>query len=410
MYRRASIRAILGLLLAVVLTTGTAFAQDEAPESIKIGYAISKSGPFVGGASVTTLPNYQLWVHDVNERGGILLSEYGVRVPIEVIEYDDRSSSEEAIQAVQRLINQDEVDFILPPWGTGMNLAVAPLLNRAGYPHLAVTSVTDRAPELAQRWNNAFFFLGTSTQGSEALVDMLSAMRERGEVGSKVAMVAASDEFGIELSNAARDSFGAADFELVYDRSYPGGTQDFQSIVGEVARLEPDIFVAFSYPPETLAITDAAMVLDFNPTVYYTAVGTAFPLFVNRFGDAAEGVMGIGGWDANSPLIQEYRDHHIDVIGAAPDRWASPNTYASLQVLEQAIERVGRIDRAAVIEEIATGTFDTVLGEVTLQDGLLTKLWWVGQWQGGEFVALAPIEREGIGEAIVPKPEWPEAE
>lgn len=403
-------KTILGLLLAAALVAGSAFAQDEAPDSIKVGYAISKSGPFVGGASVTTLPNYQLWVHDVNERGGIYLSEYDVSVPIEVIEYDDRSSSEEAIQAIQRLINQDEVDFILPPWGTGLNLAVAPLLNRAGYPHLAVTSVTDKAPELAQRWNNAFFFLGTSTQGSEALVEMLTAMRERGEVGSNVAMVAASDEFGIELSNAARDSFDEAGFELVYDRSYPGGTQDFQSIVGEVARLQPDIFVAFSYPPETLAITEAARILDFNPTVYYTAVGTAFPLFVDRFGEAAEGVMGIGGWDANSPAIQEYRDHHLEVLGAGPDRWASPNTYASLQILEQAIERVGRIDRAAVIEEIDTGTFDTILGEVTLEDGLLTKLWWVGQWQDGEFVALAPIDREGTGEAIVPKPVWPEAE
>ena len=40
-----------------------------------------------------------------------------------------------------------------------------------------------------------------------------------------------------------------------------------------------DTFVAFSYPPDTIAITDAAKVLNYNPKVFYTGVGTAFPLF-----------------------------------------------------------------------------------------------------------------------------------
>lgn len=397
---------LLAASLAAAAVLGGATAQ-EAPESIRIGYAISKTGPNVGGAAVTTLPNYELWVHEVNEQGGIYLSEYDTRVPLEVIEYDDRSSSEEAIRAVERLINQDEVDFILPPWGTGLNLAVGPLLNREGFPHLAATSVTDRAPELAERWDNAFFFLGTSTQGSESLVELLSEIRDAGDVGSTVAMIAASDEFGIELSNAARASFDEGDFELVYDRSYPAGTQDFESIIADVDRLDPDIFIAFSYPPETLAITEAAQVQGFNPTIYYTAVGTAFPLFVDRFGDSAEGVMGIGGWDAGSSRIQDYLERHAAVTGEEPDRWASSNTYVTLEILEQAIERVGDIDRAAVIEEIRSGTFDTIVGEVTLEDGLLTNLWWVGQWQDGDFVALAPLERDGTFEPVVPKPEWP---
>ena len=57
---------------AALLVGGTAAAQ--APQSIKIGWAISKTGPYAGGASITTLPNYQLWVKDVNEAGGIMLA------------------------------------------------------------------------------------------------------------------------------------------------------------------------------------------------------------------------------------------------------------------------------------------------------------------------------------------------
>ena len=100
------------------------------------------------GAGVTTLPNYQVWVKDVNDAGGINVG--GKKLKIEVIEYDDRSNSEEMIKAVERLATQDKVDFILPPWSTGMNLAAAPMFNKYGYPHLAVTANTNRAPEMVE--------------------------------------------------------------------------------------------------------------------------------------------------------------------------------------------------------------------------------------------------------------------
>jgi hypothetical protein len=58
------------------LVTG---AAAQAQDSVKIGYAISKTGPNTGGASITTLPNYQLWVKEVNAAGGIMLG--GKRVP-----------------------------------------------------------------------------------------------------------------------------------------------------------------------------------------------------------------------------------------------------------------------------------------------------------------------------------------
>jgi branched-chain amino acid transport system substrate-binding protein len=162
------------LAAASCLAAGTA---AQAQDSIKIGYAISKTGPNTGGASITTLPNYQLWVKEVNAAGGIMLN--GKRVPIEVVEYDDRSNSEEAVKAVERLATQDKVDFILPPWSTGLNLAVAPVMNRLGYPHLAVTTNTDRAPELAKRWPNASFWLGLPSDISTSFVDVLNKMKAK---------------------------------------------------------------------------------------------------------------------------------------------------------------------------------------------------------------------------------------
>ena len=101
-------------------------------------------------------------------KGGLKVGDK--RLPIEVIEYDDRSNSEEAVRAVERLITQDKVDLLFPPWGTGLNLAVGPVFNKYGYPQLTFSAVTDRAPELAKRWPNSFWLLGTSKQYVDALV------------------------------------------------------------------------------------------------------------------------------------------------------------------------------------------------------------------------------------------------
>ena len=81
-------------------------------------------------------------------------------------------------------------------------------------------------------------------------------------------------------------------------------------------------------------------------------------------------------------------------------------TWASLQVLQQAIERVGKLDRAAVAQEIKSGSFDTVLGSLNLENQLFRNLWWVGQWQNGEFYGVAPADKKGAKAAVIPKPAW----
>ena len=400
--RRTLLRITGMTVMAAAMWTTTSPAQ--AQDKLRIGYAISKTGPYAGGASITTLPNYELWVKDVNAAGGIRLGDK--RVPIEVVEYDDRSSSEEAVKAIERLANQDKVDFILPPWSTGLNLAVGPTLNRLGYPHLAVTSVTDKAPELAKRWPNATFWLGTSAQISEALADLMAKLKSENKIGAKVTLVSIADQFGIELSGAAREAFKKHGFMLTYDKTYPMGSQDLQPLLKEAIASSPDAFVAFSYPPDTIALTEQAQLLKFNPKIFYVGVGTAFPLYKGKFGASSDGVMGIGGWNADSPQLKDYLARHKAATGKEPDRWASSITYASLQVLQQAIEKVGKVDRAAVAKEIRSGTFDTILGKIKLKDGLLQEVWSVGQWQNGEFYALAPTSLPGAHAPVVPKPQW----
>ena len=113
-------------LSAVALSFGLMLGTAHAQDKIRIGWALSKTGPNAGGTATTQTPNYQLWVKEINAAGGIMLKSAGKRVPIEVVEYDDRSNSEEAVRAIERLITQDKVDFVLPPWGTALTSRSGP--------------------------------------------------------------------------------------------------------------------------------------------------------------------------------------------------------------------------------------------------------------------------------------------
>lgn len=166
--------AFTRLTLVTVLTIAAlAAATSHAQDKIRFGLAISKTGQNTPGAQGTVTPNYRLWISELQAAGGITIKKTGKKVPIELIEYDDRSQSEEVIRLTERLINEDKVDFVLAPWGTAFNLAVAPLLSRAGYPHLAVTFTVEDLPKFIKRWPNLFGFTALPSEYAEGLVEVL---------------------------------------------------------------------------------------------------------------------------------------------------------------------------------------------------------------------------------------------
>ena len=230
-------------------------------------------------------------------------------------------------------------------------------------------------------------------------------MKDDGKIGNRVAMVNVADAFGIELANAARPVFKKAGFEIVYDKSYPLGTQDLSPVIRGAKAANPDAFVAWSYPPDTFGLTAQAKVQGLNTKAFYTAVATAFPAYVGKFGASAEGVLGAGGVDPDTPEMKAYIAAHKKVNGKLPDFWASAMVYATYQVLEQAIEGVGSVDREAVTEYIKKNKFKTVLGELDLSSQVSNTFWTVGQWQGGKFYGVKSENMPGA-RPIKEKPAW----
>jgi len=392
--------------LTAAFTAAAALAAD-APKSIRVGYAISLSGVNAQGAAVTTLPGYKLWVHDVNEKGGIMVKEFGKRIPIEVTEYDDTSNAETVVRLTERLMSQDKVDFVLPPWSTGFNIAVAPVYARYGYPQLAVTANANDEADLVKQMPTLFFFLNQPANFGAALVEVLNKLKADSKINNKIVLMSVGDQFGAEASSGVAPVLKQAGFDIVVQKSYPLGAADLTNEIKEAKASGADSFIAYSYPPDTFMLTGTAITQGYNPKVFYTAVGTAFAEYGGNFKDKVQGVLGIGGWNPALPGAEDFVKRQTAVTGHAPDGWASPVTYASLQILEQAIEKAGTLNRKKVLDTIANaGPWPTIVGPVDLKDHVRGRQWGVGQWQNGQFVGVSPSDLAGAKPVVFPKPGW----
>lgn len=402
--RNVSATAVAAFAL---MTAWPALAAD-APSSIRIGYAISLSGVNAQGTAVTTLPGYELRVKDVNDAGGIFVKEFNKKIPVEVVaKYDDTSNAETLLRLEEKLMSQDKVDFVLPPWSTGFNLAVAPIFAKYDYPELAVTANSNDEEALVKQFPTLFFFLNRPPHFGGALIEILNKYKKEGKLNNKVVLLSVGDQFGAEFSAGVGAGLKASGYDIVLQKSYPLGAADLTNEIKEAKASGADTFISGSYPPDTFMLAATAMTQGYNPKIYYTAVGTAFAEFGGAYKDKANGVLGIGGWDPNLPGAQDYFKRQTEVTKHAPDGWASPVTYASLQILQQAIEKAGTLDRKKVTDMIANGgPWNTIVGPVDLKTHIREHQWGVGQWQKGQFVGVSPASMPGAQPVIFPKPAW----
>ncbi|MFO6421041.1 amino acid ABC transporter substrate-binding protein [Hylemonella sp. W303a] len=364
---------------------------------VRIGYTMARTGPWTGGAQTSQEPNYLLWAEQQNAAGG--LDVKGVRRKIELISSDDQSNVETVVRTYEKLMGSDKVDLVLPPWGSGANFAVAPLANRYGYPFLAPTALSKKLVDLKLPY--FFLLLQQPAPMIGALVDLLKAQ------GVKTAAVIYVDDlFGLENYAALKEAVKGSGIRLVEEKSYPGSTQDLSPVLRSIKDKNPDAFIGFSYPPDTILASKQSKEVGFNPKFYYASVGTAFPLYTKVMTVAgAEGVMGMGSWNAkSSPGAKAYFDAHVASQKKEPDRWASGAAWAGLEILTNAVKSVG-LDRKAIRDYVANTTHQTILGEIKFSGSEnVGTPGTVGQWQKGEFEVVWPPARATA--KLISKPKW----
>ena len=117
--------ALLALVI-VVFAAGAAFAA----EPIKIGYLAALTGDYAQ-YGITEVNMAKLVVGDINAKGGILGRQ------IELIPYDTKTRNEDAVNAVRRMIESDNVCAIVGANSSGINIATAPIVAKGKTPQIS---------------------------------------------------------------------------------------------------------------------------------------------------------------------------------------------------------------------------------------------------------------------------------
>ena len=245
---------------------------------------------------------------------------------------------------MERLILNDKVDLVLGPWGTHMNLAVAPIINKYKYPAMFLTATGMQIKKIAKRWPYAFWPLVMPDDLAKPLGTMLANLKKEGKIKGRIAAVHVAEQTGVELHTSMLEACKANGIEVVYSKSYPISVSDMSPFIREAQATNPDGFFCFSYPTDTFMVTETAQVLGFSPPIFYTGVGTPFPAYKGKFGAKTEGVLLWGGWDDKAPGLADYRKRHMAMFNRDSETGAA-GVYATMQILQKAVETVGEIDR-----------------------------------------------------------------
>jgi branched-chain amino acid transport system substrate-binding protein len=389
-------------LIALFVLSGVAGAATK--DKIVIGQAIALSGPLAAGVDIAGGKIYELWVEEVNKKGGIYVKEYGKKLPVELKRYDDKSDIGTMTNLLEKLILEDKVDFVFPPWGTAWLFAAAPIANKYGYILIGGPGGALKLKEL----NLPYFFqvLNFSETQAPALADIYK------EAGVKsVAMIYRGDLHGIEYGNAMVPFFKNKGIEVKMNKSFPGEIKDLSPLLKEAKSLNVDAFCMAGYPEEGMLLTGQSIELGINFNSFFITVLPFSPnLYRDTFGvNAVEGVMGGGAWNAkSSPGAKELVDKFKTRFGVEPDYWGGLFYWSSLQHFQQAIEKAGTLNQKKIRDVMATTKFDTALGPFWYDKNryFVNHPGEIGQWQKGVFEVIDPGPKR-TAPPEYPKPSWP---
>jgi branched-chain amino acid transport system substrate-binding protein len=390
--------------VAMVFLVGVCATHSLAKDKIRIGQAISLSGPNAIGVSISGGRIYVMWVEEVNKNGGIYVKEYGKKLPVELIRYDDKTDIGTMTKLLEKLILEDKVDFVFPPWATAWLYAAAPIANKYKYILIGGPGGALKLKELSLPY--FFQVLNFSETQAPALTGIFK------EVGAKsAAVIYRGDLHGVEYGEAMVPYFEKKGIEVKMKKSYPPGIKDLSLLLKEAKSLNVDAFCAASYPDGGMLLTGQSLELGINFNAFFITVTPFSPnLYRDTFGtNTVEGVMGGGAWNAKtSPGAAEFVDKFVARFGMEPDYWGGLYYWSSLQHFQQAIEKAGTLDQKKIRDIMAKETFDTALG----------KFWYdkdryfvnhpgeIGQWQKGVFEVIDPGEKR-TAPPLYPKPAWP---
>lgn len=404
LWRAAAIAAAIGLG-----ASQAAHAKVEG-DTIYLGAAISITGKYSTNGK-NTLDGYQLAVKRINHMGGVKVG--GKAYKLQVIYYDDESTSARGAQLVERLINQDGVKYVLGPYSSGLTKAIAPVTEKYKIP-MVEGNGADRGL-FTQGYRYLFAVLNTSDYYLREAVNLLAEQaKKQGKAPSsmKVAIAIENDNFSQDVRDGVIEDAKRHGMKVVIDDKLPPELNDMSATLTKVKALRPDMLVVSGHAKgAALAVRQVSDQKVNVPMLAMTHCDSA--QIIDKFGKAAEYAVCASQWDDDLAYqdkwfgtAKNYASDFAREYGYVPPYQAAESTAAVL-VFVDAFQRAQSFDTEKVRDAIAKTDMMTFYGPVKFDSTgkNIAKSMVLYQVQKGEFDVVAP-SKWAQSQLIYPTPPW----
>lgn len=193
--------------------------------TVKLGAALSETGKYaVEGRDARR--GYDTWVRWVNDvYGGIRIGNDRYRA--EVVYYDDESDADTAGNLVQRLIDEDEVDFLLGPYSSGLTSGASAIAEANNVLMVEGNGASDTLFE--RGFQNLFYVATIASDYTRSGIEALAAQ------GARTAVIAYEDtSFPAAVAEGAARHLANNGIEVLATEAYPKDIQDVSAIMTKV--------------------------------------------------------------------------------------------------------------------------------------------------------------------------------
>ncbi len=388
-----------GLLAATTLgLLATVSGQALAADSIKIG--VIAEAQAIAGASIPQAA--QMAADEINAKGGVEGRK------IEIITYDNHSSSADSVRAFQRAVNEDKVNIVIASYISEVVLALEPWASRLKTPFITPGAASNEISKSVHNdyEKNKYTFHGYLTSAALAL-SVCDAAKELlvDEKHLKTAVIMSEDAAWTKpLDVGYEECLPKVGLKVLDHIRFSPDTTDFTPIFNKIEAAKPDVMIT--------GISHVGV----QPTVQWKNQQVPIPMFGissqatnSTFGkdtnEASDGVLyqGVSGPDvAVTPKSIPFAEGFKAKFGNYPS-YAGYTSYDEVYYIADAVKRAGSTDADKLVDALEKTDWVGTIGRIQFYGkddqfthsikygkGLITGL--MLQWQDGKQVSVWPKE------------------
>ncbi len=400
-----SLKFIITLISSILIlfaTTSLSFAKVVG-DTIVLGSAISLTGKYATNGEHTQR-GYDLGVKIINEAGGVKVG--GKTYKLDVKYYDDESNSAKAAALAQRLIEQDGIQYMLGPYGSGLTIAIAPVTEKFGVPMVEANGASRAL--FTKGYKYLFAVLNSADQYLNTAVDLMADKKK----GATVALAFEQDSFSLDVKLGVMDRIKANGMKVVIDDALPKELNDMTATLQKVKALKPDLLIVSGHAKG--AMTAIKQMNDLKVDVNMLAMTHCDAAAINKnLGGGGDYTLCAAQWHKSLSYKDNYFGSGLDYaklfesIYKYDPPYQAAESSAALLVYKEAFERANSFDKDKVRDALAKTDMQTFYGGIKFNDAgqNTSKPMVLFQVQDGKNNVVAPI-KWAEAKLIYPIPKW----